>query len=334
MDKTAAADARAQLFGTAPGKHSKVAASPSGRADPPLSEEEARAALFSATPSSSKPSSQRHGVSAATTGASAKSATAAGKKAAPASSISPSTFAEPSRRPSASASDAASGSSTAALPRRALLDRSAPQDKLQAQAAASTADTRPSSSKQQSRTSQGAHGHSLSNSDEDSWPQQQTAQGGRVQQAAAARVAQQQGTAAPFSRTKQQPSQQQPSSTQQTAAASSSNAAAAVMASENEKLKAQLVALRQQAADAEEARRMAVLAADNATSKRDEYRDRAQELQEQLKEVMLAVAGFVCGRGRTSGTLGGRVSASGFRALSWDLAGTGWVGAHLHGTSL
>lgn len=106
------------------------------------------------------------------------------------------------------------------------------------------------------------------------------------------------------------------------------------MASENEKLKAQLMALRQQAADAEEARRMAVLAADNAASERDEFRDRAQELQEQLKEVMLAGAGFVCGRGRASGMLGGRVQPSGFRALSWDLAGTGWVGAHLHGTSI
>jgi hypothetical protein len=99
------------------------------------------------------------------------------------------------------------------------------------------------------------------------------------------------------------------------------------MASENEKLKAQLVALRQQAADAEEARRMAVLAADNAASERDEYRDRAQELQEQLKEVM--PAGLVCGKERVSGALGGRVQPS---SVSGELAGMGWLGAHPHGT--
>jgi uncharacterized coiled-coil DUF342 family protein len=61
-----------------------------------------------------------------------------------------------------------------------------------------------------------------------------------------------------------------------------------VLSSENEKLKAQLLALRQQAAEAEESRRLAVLAADNAASERDEYRGQVQELQEQLKEVISA----------------------------------------------
>jgi uncharacterized coiled-coil DUF342 family protein len=58
------------------------------------------------------------------------------------------------------------------------------------------------------------------------------------------------------------------------------------LTAEVEKLMAQVVALRQQAGDAEESRSMAVLAADNAASERDSYRSQVQELQEQLKEVM------------------------------------------------
>jgi alanyl-tRNA synthetase len=112
--------------------------------------------------------------------------------------------------------------------------------------------------------------------------QQQVSQGRIMQQPAATRAAQ--GTAAAaLSRAKQKAPQHVP------APADGNSTAAKALASENEKLKAQLVALRQQAADAEESRRMAVLAADNAASERDEYQGQVQELQEQLKEVMVVV---------------------------------------------
>jgi hypothetical protein len=103
-----------------------------------------------------------------------------------------------------------------------------------------------------------------------------------MQQPVATRAAQ--GTAAAaLSRAKQQALQQVP------APEDGNSMAAKALASENEKLKAQLVALRQQAADAEESRRMAVLAADNAAAERDEFQGQVQELQEQLKEVIVVV---------------------------------------------
>jgi hypothetical protein len=64
------------------------------------------------------------------------------------------------------------------------------------------------------------------------------------------------------------------------------SAASRHLAAENEKLRAQMVALREQAAAAEDARRQARLAAENAAVERDEYREQAEELQQQLKEVM------------------------------------------------
>jgi hypothetical protein len=96
------------------------------------------------------------------------------------------------------------------------------------------------------------------------------------------------------SKTKQQPAQP-PQQQQQPAQglADPTSVTAKVLSLENEKLKAQLVALRQQAAEAEESRRMAVLAADNAASERDEYRSQVQELQEQLKEVMQSHGGSI-----------------------------------------
>jgi regulator of replication initiation timing len=81
------------------------------------------------------------------------------------------------------------------------------------------------------------------------------------------------------------------------------------LAAENEKLRAQMVALREQAAAAEDARRQARLAAENAAAERDEYREQAEELQQQLKEVM-----HVCGACWGCGLVVG-----GCRELWWGL---------------
>eukprot|EP00775_Hariotina_reticulata_P010260 gene10260-10419_t len=56
------------------------------------------------------------------------------------------------------------------------------------------------------------------------------------------------------------------------------------LAAENEKLRAQVVALRDQAAQVEDGRRQARIAAESAASERDDYRAQVQELQDQLKE--------------------------------------------------
>jgi hypothetical protein len=55
-----------------------------------------------------------------------------------------------------------------------------------------------------------------------------------------------------------------------------------------------MVALREQAAAAEDARRQARVAAENAAAERDEYRKQAEELQQQLKEVMHLQGAWWC----------------------------------------
>ncbi|WIA29047.1 hypothetical protein OEZ86_011560 [Tetradesmus obliquus] len=67
------------------------------------------------------------------------------------------------------------------------------------------------------------------------------------------------------------------------------SAASRQLAVENEKLRAQMVALREQAVAAEDARRQARLAAENAAAERDEYRGQAEELQQQLKEAIVGM---------------------------------------------
>lgn len=55
--------------------------------------------------------------------------------------------------------------------------------------------------------------------------------------------------------------------------------------SENEKLRAQLAVMREQAASAEEGRRQAQVAAEKAAAERDDFQEQAHELQLQLQEV-------------------------------------------------
>jgi hypothetical protein len=73
---------------------------------------------------------------------------------------------------------------------------------------------------------------------------------------------------------------------------SADSAASRQLVVENEKLRAQMVALREQAVAAEDAQRQARLAAENAAAERDEYREQAKELQQQLKEVMHVLVGW------------------------------------------
>jgi hypothetical protein len=66
---------------------------------------------------------------------------------------------------------------------------------------------------------------------------------------------------------------------------SADDAALRQLAAENEKLRAQVVALRDQAAQVEDGWRQARLAAESAASDRDDYKAQVQELHDQLKEV-------------------------------------------------
>lgn len=55
---------------------------------------------------------------------------------------------------------------------------------------------------------------------------------------------------------------------------------------ENQKLRAQLQALKDQGTNAEDSRRQARIREERLTAERDDYKQQVQELQEQIKEVM------------------------------------------------